>query len=349
MQEYETIKRARAMLTASRGSAPSERTVAGYEAKTRLILHRAGQGASVDELIAQAKRTQSASTWFSRRAALMHSFRAAVDKLLTEQDTMQRALKAAEAAGQSPSWEGWQKVARKIGRMTEWHDRLRAEAGPPIEERRRRHSKRSDLKDLPDGWRESLVARMPKYRLAVLVSAVTGCRPEELALGVQLTVEDGMLVVKIKGAKVGGQAGQPWRRLSWPVDSASPLVRMLIAEVEAGAIVAQISNPKAYSGAMRAAGYRAWPRRKETKKTVTPYCLRHAFAADMKAGGMGSEEVSAALGHCSDVTKQYYGSAQQGGRAGAVAPPKVEAARPVKITPKSKYIQPNGKNGHKSP
>jgi hypothetical protein len=27
----------------------------------------------------------------------------------------------------------------------------------------------------------------------------------------------------------------------------------------------------------------------------------------MKASGMGAEEISAGLGHCSDVTKQYYG------------------------------------------
>ena len=95
MQEYVTIKQARAMLQASRAGTPSERTVAGYEAKTRRIIHRAGQGAGIYDLIAHAKQTQSAATWFSRRAALMHSFRATVDQLLAQQDTMQRAIKAA--------------------------------------------------------------------------------------------------------------------------------------------------------------------------------------------------------------------------------------------------------------
>lgn len=57
-----------------------------------------------------------------------------------------------------------------------------------------------------------------------------------------------------------------------------------------------------------------------------PYCMRHALAADMKASGMGAAEISAGLGHCSDVTKQYYGAASQGGGARSAAPSKVEAA-----------------------
>lgn len=104
MQEYVTIKQARTMLQASRAGTPSERTVAGYEAKAQRIVRRAGQRAGIDELIAQAKQTQSAATWFSRRAALMHSFRALLDKLLAEQDTMQRAIKAAQSIGRLQIW-----------------------------------------------------------------------------------------------------------------------------------------------------------------------------------------------------------------------------------------------------
>lgn len=315
------------MMAASRASTPSERTVAGYVAKAQLIVDRAGQGAGIDELIAQAKQTRSASTWFSRRAALKHSFRALLDKLLAEQDIMQRAIKAAQSIGRDPDLVAWQKAVKRIGDMTAWHERLRAEPGPPIEERRRRHSKRGDLRGLPDDWRERIVARMPNYQLAALTSAVTGCRPEELKKGVQLTLEGGMLVATIQGAKVTAKAGQEWRRLSWPGDSNSLLVRMLISEVQAGASVAQIKDAKAYSGAMRAAAKREWPKR---KTTVTPYCMRHAMAADMKASGLDAAEISAALGHCSDVTKKYYGSWSQG-RAGGVAPQSVEAARAVRI------------------
>jgi hypothetical protein len=102
------------MLAASRGSVPSEKTVAGYVAKAHLVTRRAGPGADIEALIAQAKQTRSASTWFSRRAALMHSFRMGIDKLLVEQDVMQRAIKAAESLGHFPSLDEWQKAVQKI-------------------------------------------------------------------------------------------------------------------------------------------------------------------------------------------------------------------------------------------
>jgi integrase len=333
MQEYVTIKQARAMLQASRAGMPSAQTVAGYEAKTRRIVDRAGQSAGIDELIAQAKQTQSAATWFSRRAALMHSFRAAVDRLLAEQDTMQRAIKAAQSLGRPPDLVAWQKTVRKIGRMTEWHERLRNEPGPEIEQRRPRHSKRKDLRGLPADWRERMVARLPNYRLAVLVQAVTGCRPDELVNGVQLEIQSGYLVATIKGSKVTAKTGQPWRRLLWQVDSESPLVRHLVAAVQAGASMAKIENAKAYSGAVRAAGAREWPRR---KTTVTPYCFRHAAASDMKASGIDKALISQALGHCSDITKQYYGSWHQA-RGGSVSPNLVEAARAVQLAKKPSF------------
>jgi hypothetical protein len=87
MQEYETIKAGRAMLQAAQANAPSERTVVGYAAKTGLIMRCAGPDADIEALIAQAKQTRSASAWFSRRAALMYSFRLGVGKLLVEKDS----------------------------------------------------------------------------------------------------------------------------------------------------------------------------------------------------------------------------------------------------------------------
>jgi integrase len=308
MQEYETIKSARAMLAASRASAPSERTVAGYLARTALIMRRAGPGADIDGLIAQAKQTRSASSWFSRRAALAYSFRISIEKMLGEQDTIQRALKAANVPSDSSSWDRWRGLVRKIARMIEWHERLQGESGPAIEQRRPRRSKRGDLRGLPEDWRERIVVRMPNYRLAVLAQAVTGCRPDELAAGVRLEIQGGNLVATITGSKVTAKTGQPWRRLFWPADSESLLVRALAAEVMAGASIAKIDDAKAYSGAMRSAGAREWPRR---KTTVTPYCLRHSAASDMKASGLDKGAISQALGHCSDVTKQYYGSWHQ--------------------------------------
>lgn len=94
MQEYETIKRARLLLATSQGS-PSERTTDGYKKRAmRLVRKELGElDQSIDSIIARAKESKSASTWFGNRAALSYSFRQMISALLVQQDKAQRALK----------------------------------------------------------------------------------------------------------------------------------------------------------------------------------------------------------------------------------------------------------------
>ena len=185
---------------------------------------------------------------------------------------------------------------------------------------------------LPTDWREQIILRMPTYSMAALTAVVTGCRPAELVHGVKLSIVDGMLVAYIKGAKVDVEKGkgQEWRQLTWAADHSSPLVQDLLRQTRltGGERVVQIKNASNFSKSMSNAGRRIWPKR---KSTVTPYCMRHQVAADMKSdGGLTSAEISAALGHVSDVTKSTYGHANMGKRGG-VSPSKVAAARTVKM------------------
>ena len=188
------------------------------------------------------------------------------------------------------------------------------------------------MKGLPSDWREQIISRMPAYPTAALTAAVTGCRPAELVHGVKLSIVDGMLVAYIKGAKVDVEKGkgQEWRQLSWQADHSSTLLQDLLRQVRltGGEQIVQIKNASNFSKSMSNAGKRIWPKR---KATVTPYCMRHQVAADMKSdGGLTGAEISAALGHQSDVTKSTYGHANMGKRGG-VSPSKVIAARTVKI------------------
>jgi integrase len=173
---------------------------------------------------------------------------------------------------------------------------------------------------------------MPTYRAAALTAAVTGCRPAELVNGVRLSIEGDMLVAHIEGAKVdvARGKGQEWRRLEWPLNHPSAMVRDLAGEVarEHGTLLVTIKSSTNFSTAMRNAATREWPKR---KAAVTPYCFRHQAAADMKADGqLDSGEISVALGHISDATKSTYGHANMSKGRG-VAPTKVTGARPVKM------------------
>ena len=326
MEEFQTIDDARAILAAIPRSSASEETKAGYQRTMQRLNATARSGAAI---LADARKTQKISTWFSRRAAIIHTTRDIVERLMIAQDVKQRDL---EGRGpDDPRWREWRAMVREI---KAWASFLKqAHDAPAIVDASRvaRHSKRQDLKGLPADWREKIINRLPTYAPAALIAAVTGCRPDELVSGIALTIEKGHLVALIRGSKTTERTGQPWRLLLWPSDGASGMVgdlaTLVIQRQVDGRLEVNIKSAKAFSGAMRAAGKREWP---ERPASITPYCLRHQAAADMKAAGtLSSGDISAALGHCSDVTKSTYGHAAMG-RASGVSPITVLAARPIK-------------------
>ena len=335
-EQYDTIKRARALLAATPKSTARKSTVDDYRGKIKRLANRMEVTRTFDAVINEALKTRKKSSWQAYRAALLFTARNGLETYLAEQDTLQRGMKAAEALGQQTDWSPWLSMITKV------EDSRRAlqtvlDASLPIEGRLDRHSKRQDMKGLPSDWREQIVARMPTYSMAALTAAVTGCRPAELVSGVKLSIADGMLTAYILGAKVDVEKGkgQEWRKLSWSVDHPSGLVQEILRQVRftSGERIVQIANASNFSKSMSNAGKRLWPKR---KATITPYCMRHQVAADMKAdGGLSSTEISAALGHVSDVTKSTYGHANMG-RGGGVAPTKVSAARTVKMKTPSK-------------
>ena len=336
---YDIIKRARDVVDARPIREVKASTKKDYASKIKGLEAKLKGNLTIPGLLKEALNTSKKSTWQAIRAALIYTLVRNLRKFLAEQDQLQLGLITSIESGGTPDNTEWLNIVKIIREIT---NALRAvfDAKLPIEGRKKRHSKREDLLGLPDDWRERIIVRMPNYRDQALVTAVTGCRPAELAHGVDLTIdtETGELIAMIKGAKSTSTTGQEWRRLRWPTDSNSPLVQSLMDVVmkhPRGAVVRiKVEDEKAFSGAMRAAGEREWPKR---KTTVTPYCMRHQVAADMKAcGRMSSGDISAALGHVSDVTKSVYGHANMGRKTGGVAPTVVESARPVQTKKPSK-------------
>ena len=327
--QYDTIKHARTLLAATPKSTARQTTVDDYMAKIAGLKKRTKDAGTFHALIVEALKTAKKTSWQALRAALLFTARNTLEQNIAGQDKLQRAIKAQEAIGIKPNWGPWKDLVQTIHAN---HQELQAvlDAELPIEGRVKRHTKRQDLKGLPDNWRQQVIERMPNYRPAALTAAVTGCRPAELVGGVKIAIQGGMLTAHIIGAKVDVEKGkgQEWRRLSWPLDHPSDLVQDLVkaAHEAGGMLVVSIKNASNFSKAMSNAAARIWPKRKQS---ITPYCMRHQAASDFKASGLSSGEISAALGHLSDVTKSTYGSARMS-KAGGVAPAKVEAALEVK-------------------
>lgn len=332
---FEVVRAARAALKARRedlakqvegrgGKAfapPAPTTLAQYERDARRLL-------ATGDPWAAAAATTKRSTWLARKSALLSVAGREVEQLLQSQDRLQRI------ADKSP--EVMSQWADQIARLRAWSRVLTTRpTTDPLPKVERRQSKRAGLSKLPEDWREQLAKRLPTWRMPYLVAACTGARPSEIGKGIEVRIEGDDLVATIKGAKGGPYSGQKYRELRWSIVAGMPeLVRQLAKEVHqaGGRLVVDYAgrdNPdpaKAFSGAMRQAGKRAFPGH---KLTLTPYSLRHATASDLKASGLSDAQQSAALGHQVAETKGTYGHHKLA-KGRSVAPKKVRATTPVR-------------------
>ena len=321
---YALIKEARRLLKAeTEESTRSPKTEADYATMAMRLI---GEHDSPAEVIKKAGNTQFATTWFKRRASLKFEAKKKMKAALSEQDKIQRLM--AGNQNDNALYVKWEKWLDELDFYTELLTAIPTGCPIPPEKKRRRHSKKQDLKGLPENWRERLIDEMSAgiYALPLLVASLTGCRPEELRRGIQLRIDDGHLVAEIEGAKVKTNQGQPMRTLSWQLPGNSLIERLAKQVRESGnELCVSIDDPRNFSTAVRSAAKILWPKH---KANVTPYCLRHALSADLKSAGVPREEVAAGMGHISDETCQHYGSANQS-KGQLVTPDRITASRKV--------------------
>lgn len=177
----------------------------------------------------------------------------------------------------------------------------------------RSNAKRKGIGKLPPTWRADFWKNFPEnspHRLALALLSTTGCRPSELAKGVQVELDEhGNLKVTIRGTKThDGRYGQEYRELTIMVESEEALFLQKSVGENIGALHIAIKSPNALSEAVRRHSKKLWPKR---KYVVSPYSFRHQFAADLK-NDLYPEEIAMAMGHSVCKTQQYYGTRNQG-------------------------------------
>lgn len=203
-------------------------------------------------------------------------------------------------------------------------------------DRSKRKSKRLALKGLPSDWRERICNfnLESKYRLPMLVAALTGCRPAELEKGVCVRLKKpahikGFIVeFEVSGAKVSDQKGQEIRRITYAPDTKNKLLSDFLSAIdlfENKEFQIIVKNAANFSKEITRIAKLIWPAHKED---LSAYCFRHQFSSDLKKHYSG-DDVSLALGHASSKTRKIYGSASQS----RGAPPllSVSASREVKV------------------
>lgn len=203
---------------------------------------------------------------------------------------------------------------------------LRKQNPPEDAFTRKGKSKRGSLKNLPDDWQKRLADNTSTAALpAILVSLLSGCRPEELSMGITVSIlNDRQLCISIIGAKTTENNGQPWRKLTYDAglsDLAAILWRITSCK---GGVLQIKREPRTLHKNMAAAS------RKAGLPPICAYVARHYLASQLKhAWADDKEAIAMALGHASTATQKVYGTRQQG-RKGGLAIVSVEAPRQVR-------------------
>ena len=317
-----------AMLPADEFASLSSKTRKDYRQLGRTLLQRAryAEGGVAEVMTA----TQRPTTFYKRVAALRYCLYA---DLVGHLKSLHSALSARPADRlQVMAIQAQLQQQRAFLREFETA-RQSGSAG----ERRKRASKRQALRGLPGDWRERLYQRAAKgkYADAILVAALTGCRPEELRRGVLIRRVDnprsgmGEIRFEIDGAKVKAHQGQPHRLIAYGAHDPHPLLEALrIRLAGPQELLVCIDSPVNFTVEVRRLARSLWPKHKHT---VTAYCLRHQWAADLKRHA-ATDSVSQGLGHASAKTRRHYGQANQASSRHALQPIVIEAERPVKPT-----------------
>ena len=261
----------------------------------------------------EALLTSSKGTYYSRKAALIF---VAAHRFLTalEINDQLNALKSA-------------RVLRLFFTYADGHTALAAGSVCPINAKAK-VGKRKSLRGLPQDWRTQMVdaAPSPACREWMLLMAVAGVRPEEIAKGIAVQpIADGVQL-KIKGAKIDRGHGQPER----VVTVHGPLALML---AERGERTIKAPSANSVSVAAGRLGRTVFGDRRSNP--VSAYSFRHQFASDLKASGLDGLTVSAILGHSVDDTKKQYGTSKQA--RGLQTTRLISATRVVKVLKKSGF------------
>ena len=309
--DFEKIKELRAFANENLGREHrNKRTEDRYLKIARKYLEK-------DRRDSLSPETMRKRTWFSVRAACRFFLAGKILEELSKVDKCKRTgdLEGAKTALQ---WALWSQdyLKRKLSAPATFS---------PERERKENRGKRRTLGSLPATWPEQVFSAAPEsLRPAVAIHYLSGCRPEELERGIRIVKTPDGIEFVVGGAKVyqkgGLQIGQKERRIR--LQFSSDLERRMSDVVPEG--VTSCKKDTVRKGLLRLS-QSLFPRH---SRPVSAYNFRHLFSSRVKrSGGVGEDEIAAALGHASCRTQSAYGTARQssGGMsmsASATTPPR---------------------------
>ena len=218
----------------------------------------------------------------------------------------------------SPSFTWVDVQAQKENTLENW--------SPTVKSKKRVLSKLRKI----ENWHSKLFSKVtPIHKNAAAICSLTGARPSEIEKGVTVRVagkaDDPHLIIMIRGTKLTDTSGQSERVMRVKISSLE--AAHLLRQCQDGSPLSVTTHPANMAAAIIKAGKIAFP---NLQMTVSPYVLRHSVSAELKASGIGEEQIAKALGHQATKSQQAYGhQAQASGSHNILA---VAAKTAVRLT-----------------
>jgi integrase len=306
---FEAVKEARKVLTKHLpGLRPGERD--GVSSKTVKDYARIGRARLDIDDPDQGGQLMSGVTrqsWHKVRAALLHEAERQAREQLRLCDALQRAWRAAVTEEEKQDALELASQAASRARTAAYALVWICDKEPPPDRSEPKASKRRSLPPAKDGdWRAQLYETATPTRKPSLAALWAGVRPAELESGVWVEMHRGQVVLTVFGAKTGPHSGQEVRRLFFSVET--PLGKALAEHAGPGGR-RQVITRKA---TRLNKDFQKLRNARVLKKGISPYSLRHAFCADLKADGIPPDDIARAMGHASARSQGHYGSVKQG-------------------------------------
>ena len=340
--ELKTLPREQEQKTNQLGRLKEARTIAKSQSKVtpkteesyKVLSDRLrASGKSIEELAGTRK------SFYSYRAAESHIRKQEIKEL----------SKSLDSAMKSKTWSEVDRIDAKLKGHVEWFKKYPVGEGRNIDTNEKRsefqakqpsefsNAKRESVSNLPTDWRDKVFNETKlNDRDSLAVVSLTGARPEELKKGVKISQEGNTFTFTIAGAKIDEKRGKGQPERTIEIDRAelqkSIEGRWILNNTKTPSKTVKLEGtPAAFSMRIHRASLRAMPNEKDS---ASPYTYRHAFSTRLKVasarGEISSEEISRALGHQSDRSRENYGTREQAAGAGDGGIKSATSSKPVR-------------------
>jgi hypothetical protein len=339
---HEIIEKARQFVAEAQSASSKETggkplrksTIEAYAKYVSAYQNRGDPTEGIDEFV--ARRSANSNSFYVIRAALKHDSVVRMQTFLSEFEQAEVDAKASL-------------VTKIFDAVTDYSALSNAKRKDALQDlgikRRKARSKKEDLGKFPKSLTQQFLEinrSSERYLILGSIQCLTGCRPQELKNGVTIRALKRSVEFYFKGAKIGKNKGQEWRKFE--IDrSFLPSWLCEAFEIASGKTFHLKSTDAIRSHYNRISSSLVDDSGKPThpRLPLSPYVFRHLLVTELRESGWTDEEIAPVIGDQSgDTVRYHYGTfipaKKRGTLRSKVIKSSVDASQIDKVRPPTK-------------